>query len=807
MELNSVLAIMNGHDEKEGKGTRRTKISRMIMKKLKLALPTIRLASQTRLRPPGFHLQAYWRKFVVQDTSETSKPWISKRRILPDKYRQLFSNKRVRYLGGRRDVLGGKCRAEVVGDLAEHGVFSIDGQRELFVIRYFQDSRPPLALVSPTWASHPRSKEGAGDGDDGVGTSRTIVRFILGQPRKDWERRTQLEMEDFPGKTRRAIQETPVIVEPVPVPSPRQLNRPPSSETSHSTSPSSRMGDFPTRLSGWFSHTFFTSSTDLSLPALIAQSNSVSTGSTSSPRPELLPCFYRTNAQLLLLLPLGFVFLRLASDTYYSSWMLKVLDAMVIGRVIVDVGLGHDEGEKTKTGEWVESVLNWFVVNGLFVVKKKSERSRFIGLRQVPKPQLSDELRQACRDKLLSCLADLTSHVTTIEHEDNSKVKVAGAAADGELWVDKVLSSIEELKQDTKHLTSVMEVDEEEEALRLKVREVVAQLKKVSGEKQEAASGTQLLLLASLVQQSCSDEVVSLETIESCVEAAMREFALEKSKKKRGRPSIPAEDDDGLEPIDVIVDTIIGFMEKSTAYMRIVGNQVFSLISDQVKSSTIDLILTQLETRDPTTEESSNEEMDEDEEDEGEDNDNVVSDSSSDDSDEEEDNDDVEVDEELRQKILEALSVNGIDAANEDDGESDEEYMDDDQMMAIDEHLAEIFRSRVNEKKASKDVDAQREATHFKNRVLDLVDIFIKKQQSSSSIFRLIIPLMDLITRTTSDERQLSDKAQGIVRSRIGKLKEFSSSISIEDCLLCISKHLSSRNIYPIAPIVARLFC
>ncbi|KAJ3758671.1 glycosyltransferase family 31 protein [Lentinula raphanica] len=53
------------------------------------------------------------------------------------------------------------------------------------------------ALVRSTWASHPRSREGAGDGDDGVGTSRTIVRFILGQPRKDWERLIQLEMEEY----------------------------------------------------------------------------------------------------------------------------------------------------------------------------------------------------------------------------------------------------------------------------------------------------------------------------------------------------------------------------------------------------------------------------------------------------------------------------------------------------------------------------------------------------------------------------------------------------------------------------------
>ncbi|KAJ4488037.1 DNA polymerase phi-domain-containing protein [Lentinula aciculospora] len=442
-------------------------------------------------------------------------------------------------------------------------------------------------------------------------------------------------------------------------------------------------------------------------------------------------------------------------------------------------------GSIAKTGGWVESVLDWFVVNGLFVVKKKSEKSRFIALRQIPKPQFSDELRQSCRDKLLGCLADLTSHVTTIAG-DNAKVKVAGAAADGELWVGKVLSTIEELKQDTKHVSSVVEADNEEEALRSKARELVDKLQKVSDDQQETASGTQLLLLASLVQQSCSDEVVSLDTIESCIDAATREFSLEKSKKKKkNRPSAPAEedvdnDDDGdgdvPEPIDVIVDTIIGFMEKSTAYMRTVGNQVFSLMSGQVKSSTIDLILTQLETRDPTAEESGSEmDEDEDENEEADEDADDGSESSSSDADDDEgdDSNGEEVDEELRRKILEALSVNGIEAANEDDDESEEEYMDDDQMMAIDEQLAEVFRSTVNEKKASKDVDAQREATQFKNRVLDLVDIYIKKQPSSPYIVRLIIPLVDLITRSTSDEKQLSDKARGIVRSRIGKAKEF----------------------------------
>ena len=63
------------------------------------------------------------------------------------------------------------------------GVFSVDSAFERRM------------LVRSTWASHPRSRDGAAPGDNGIGTSRTIVRFILGQPRKDWERRVRLEME------------------------------------------------------------------------------------------------------------------------------------------------------------------------------------------------------------------------------------------------------------------------------------------------------------------------------------------------------------------------------------------------------------------------------------------------------------------------------------------------------------------------------------------------------------------------------------------------------------------------------------
>lgn len=50
-------------------------------------------------------------------------------------------------------------------------------------------------LVRSTWASHERSRSGAGAGDDGRGTSRTVVRFVLGKPRSSWEERIRLEAE------------------------------------------------------------------------------------------------------------------------------------------------------------------------------------------------------------------------------------------------------------------------------------------------------------------------------------------------------------------------------------------------------------------------------------------------------------------------------------------------------------------------------------------------------------------------------------------------------------------------------------
>lgn len=76
--------------------------------------------------------------------------------------------------------------------------------------------------------------------------------------------------------------------------------------------------------------------------------------------------------------------------------------------------------------------------------------------------------------------------------------------------------------------------------------------------------------------------------------------------------------------------------------------------------------------------------------------------------------------------------------------------------------------------------DAQREATHYKNRVLDLVEVYTKKQPGSPLVLRFILPLIELVVTSGTDERQLADKSTGILRSRFGKAKEVPLTVDTE---------------------------
>ncbi|KAF9246115.1 DNA polymerase phi-domain-containing protein [Melanogaster broomeanus] len=432
-------------------------------------------------------------------------------------------------------------------------------------------------------------------------------------------------------------------------------------------------------------------------------------------------------------------------------------------------------GSIPKSDDWIQIILAWYIVNGFFVVRKKSESSPIHALHAVPSPSFTEVIQIHCRTRLLGCLADLNTQLTIIKQDDQTHKETA-VASDGEFWVSKVLDTLSQLDKDTKHVKALTDIDEEAHALFVKTQKAISQLRKVADDKRETARGYELVLSSLLLQCRCGDD--NLANLESCLDATSKMFLSEKTSKKSKKVKSEPLSDADAQPIDILVDVIIGFLENASAFTRSVANESFSRVSSAVQGSTVDLILTQLERRDP------GDLVDEDEEDmrsdggdggseekEEEDGGSSSEAASGDDSNSEDEDD--EAADEVRKKIEDALRASGMDVGEEGSGEeSDEELMDDEQMMAIDEHLAEIFRSKTSEAKSKKDIDAQREATHFKNRVLDLVDTFVKKEPRSPLNVRLVLPLIELVTKSGMDERQLSDKASGILKGRLAKSKD-----------------------------------
>lgn len=77
--------------------------------------------------------------------------------------------------------------------------------------------------------------------------------------------------------------------------------------------------------------------------------------------------------------------------------------------------------------------------------------------------------------------------------------------------------------------------------------------------------------------------------------------------------------------------------------------------------------------------------------------------------------------------------------------------------------------------------------------MLDLVETYIKKQPSNALVLRFLLPLIELVTTASNDEKQLSDKAKGILRSRYSKPKEVPSAEITEATELLVSLHKIAR--------------
>ncbi|KAF2088415.1 hypothetical protein K490DRAFT_39843 [Saccharata proteae CBS 121410] len=105
------------------------------------------------------------------------------------------------------------------------------------------------------------------------------------------------------------------------------------------------------------------------------------------------------------------------------------------------------------------------------------------------------------------------------------------------------------------------------------------------------------------------------------------------------------------------------------------------------------------------------------------------------------------------------------------DESSDDEDMDDEEMMALEPHLTKIFQERKkNAGKKRENKDAKETMINFKNRVLDLLLIYVKHQHANTMAMDLILPLLRLIRRTTS--KQLAEKSFNLLKQYVDTSKK-----------------------------------
>ncbi len=101
-----------------------------------------------------------------------------------------------------------------------------------------------------------------------------------------------------------------------------------------------------------------------------------------------------------------------------------------------------------------------------------------------------------------------------------------------------------------------------------------------------------------------------------------------------------------------------------------------------------------------------------------------------------------------------------LDASSSSSSDSD---MSDSQMLALDAKLAEVFRARKATTSKKKELKNTKEnMINFKNRVLDLVEIYLKQQNTNLLTLELVLPLLQAVRITQT--KQLADRLTSILR-------------------------------------------
>ncbi|XP_038615517.1 myb-binding protein 1A [Tachyglossus aculeatus] len=405
-----------------------------------------------------------------------------------------------------------------------------------------------------------------------------------------------------------------------------------------------------------------------------------------------------------------------------------------------------------------------------------------------PSVPLDDETREVTASSFFSLLQNLNSLLvmgSSAEALCLREKHVQGVTLDGRLWIHCLVQFADLLLSHGKNVKAVRPFTEDQKAAWDRMLKSVGELQKKGDEawKAESSAFQLLLLLVGIHLFKNPLECVNLlGDLHGCIENAMDK----KFKKTRAGTKRAA-----AEPgwVEVMVEILLSLLAQPSRLMRQAIRSVFARICPHLSRPALQLILDVL---DPSqdgeegpvvvTEERSKKaavaKRDRDE---------AGSQSSADDNSDadtesEDEVRDAEVDENFRKQLMNVLH-----AGKTLDGDSSDEELSDQAMMALDENLSSLFaeqklraQAKKNEKdKIRKEKNLRRE---FKMKVLDLVEMVLAKQADNPLVLELIEPLLTVIERSMNSdagkqEQEFLRKTASIFTNQLCRAKQYCHSL------------------------------
>lgn len=292
--------------------------------------------------------------------------------------------------------------------------------------------------------------------------------------------------------------------------------------------------------------------------------------------------------------------------------------------------------------------------------------------------------------------------------------------------------------------------------------------------------------------------IATIDELQSCYERIVK-----KSKKYK---TVNKEQNDEPEWVEVVVDLLLSFYSKNSHLLRSLVGCVFPHICPYITPTAIHQILAVLDVRTEKTPlvpknsfdnendeissdmESSFNSTDYDESDENTNDEMVTSSDSDSDSNEEStnENEDETITDRLRMAVSQALGDASVQIDNDD---INVENIDEEEGKRLDESLAAAFRIlRENRQLRSKKQEKSAQAlTHFRIRVIDLLETYLECVPSMAIVFDMLLPLFTLLEFCIKDPHQkpLQDRVRSCLKT-LSLIKKFKDIENVNEELLTI---------------------